>query len=80
MPKKRRASRRSVLTEWERRVIAAPPVLDDLGDPRLREVIERYRATRPAERAERLRGARRRMESSYLWDDLWSRIKREVPL
>jgi hypothetical protein len=46
----------------------------------LREVIERYRATPPSERAERLRDARRRMESSYLWDDLWSRIKRNVPL
>ncbi|HTM47035.1 MAG TPA: glycosyltransferase [Bryobacteraceae bacterium] len=46
----------------------------------LREVIGRYRATPPAERADRLRDARRRMESSYLWDDLWSRIKRQVPL
>lgn len=39
MANKRKASRRSVLTDWERRAIAAPPVLDDLDDPRLREVI-----------------------------------------
>src|SRR5262249_29843609 len=46
----------------------------------LREVIAHYRAAARSEIADRLQEARRRMESQYLWDNLWDRITRQIPL